>query len=277
MLEAAIALNIMMFNIAMVFGPMVGGVLIKASGVELAYWVDAATYGWAFVMMSRMRSVKPLGGGVGVSVEAIKDGFRYVRKHRLLQSTFVADLNAMVFGMPRVLFAPMATEVFRGGAGTLGLLTAAPAVGAVVAGLGSGWLGRVRRQGRAVILSIVIWGFAIAGFGLTSWLWFALLCLAVAGGADMVSAVYRSSISQNITTDEMRGRTSAIFVAVVRGGPLVGDFEGGAVAQIAGSQVSAVSGGLACVGFMGVIARAYPELRNFVKEREVHHHEPLAE
>ena len=265
-LESAIALNIMMFNIAMVFGPLVAGVLISASGVRAAYVVDSVTYLWCFAMISRIRPVKPRQGGAGVSLASIKEGFRYLGTQRLLQATFVADLNAMIFGMPRVLFPPMAKEVFKGGARTLGLLNSAPAIGALIAGLGSGWFGRVRRQGRAVIVCIVVWGIAIAGFGAVPWLWAAVVCLVVAGGADMVSAVYRSSISQKTATDEMRGRMSAIFISVVRGGPLVGDFEGGVVAQIGGTQFSAVSGGLACVVFMALIARVYPELRTYTND-----------
>ena len=260
---AAFALNSVVFNSAQVFGPLLGGLLVKASGPRLAYVVDVASYLWAFTFTSLVRPMPPSGKPAGVSIAAIADGFRYLRTQRLLQSTFVADLNAMVFGMPRALFAPMAYEVFKGGAGTLGVLTAAPAVGALVGGFLTGWVSRIVRQGRAVIVCIVIWGVAITGFGFSKVLWLGVVFLGIAGAADMVSAVFRNAISQETATDEMRGRMSSIFIAVVRGGPLVGDYEAGQVAALTSTQVSVVSGGLLCVGFRALIAWLYPELRRY--------------
>lgn len=264
--ESGFALNSLIFNFSMIVGPLLGGVAIRISGVRAAYLFDVVSYLWAFAFTTKVRPLPPVGQPAGVSLESIKDGFRYLRTQRVLQASFVADLNAMVFGMPRALFAPMAKEVFKGGAQTLGVLTAAPAVGAVVGTLVSGWLQRVVRQGRAVIICIVIWGLAIVGFGLSKSLWIAVVMLAIAGGADMVSAVFRNAISQRTATDEMRGRMSSIFIAVVRGGPLVGDYEAGQVAALTSTQFSVVSGGLACVGFMGLIALAYPELRHYRRD-----------
>ena len=260
---AAFALNSVVFNSAQVFGPLLGGLLVKLSGVRLAYGLDVVSYLWAFAFTSRMRPLPPTGKPAGVSIKAIGDGFRYLRTQRLLQASFVADFNAMVFGMPRALFAPMAFEVFKGGAGTLGILTAAPAAGALIGGFLTGWVTRIVRQGRAVIVCIVIWGLAIAGFGLSKMIWLGVLFLGIAGAADMVSAVFRNAISQDTATDEMRGRMSSIFIAVVRGGPLVGDYEAGQVAALTSTQFSVVSGGLFCVGFMGLVALAYPELRRY--------------
>jgi MFS family permease len=168
--------------------------------------------------------------------------------------TFLVDIVAMVFGMPRALFPAVATLFYAGGAGVAGLLSSSPAIGALVAATFSGWLGRVRRQGLAVLVAVTVWGLAIAAFGVAPVLWLGVLMLAVAGGADMVSAVFRSTILQSATPDELRGRLQGVFIVVVAGGPRLGDVESGAVAAVFGERVSIVSGGLLCV--LGVVALA---------------------
>jgi predicted MFS family arabinose efflux permease len=174
---------------------------------------------------------------------------------------YLIDLNAMVFGMPRALFPEMAATVFGGGATTVGLLYAAPGVGALLGALTSGWVGRVRRQGRAVIFAVIVWGLAVTGFGLVSWLPLALALLAVAGCADVVSAVFRNTIIQFSGPDSMRGRLMGVQMAVVAGGPRLGDLESGAVANAFGTTFSVVSGGLACVAGALLVARSLPGFR----------------
>src|SRR6202021_366294 len=166
--------------------------------------------------------------------------------------------NAMVFGMPRALFPALAATVFGGGATTVGLLYAAPGAGALLGALTTGWVGRVRRQGLAVICAVIVWGGAIAGFGVAHWLPLALVLLAVAGWADVLSAVFRNTIIQFAGPDGMRGRLMGVQMAVVAGGPRLGDLEAGAVATAFGDTASVVSGGLACVvgAFAGARALA---------------------
>ena len=177
--------------------------------------------------------------------------------------SFLVDIVAMVFGMPRALFPAVAVKFYGGGAGIVGLLSAAPAVGALIGALFSGRLPRIRWQGRAVLIAIVVWGLAIAAFGLTSTLWVGLAFLALAGAADMVSAVFRSTILQVATPDALRGRLQGVFLVVVAGGPRLGDVESGTVAALFGERVSIVSGGLICVGGIALLTAAFPRFARY--------------
>jgi MFS family permease len=263
-LEAALALNSLVFNLAQVVGPALGGLLIDQAGLAAVYVVDAVSFTAVVVQVARMSSHRPARAR-RPGWAAVREGLGFVRRHRTLQSTFLADINAMVFGMPVALFPALADDVFGGGAATVGWLAAAPAAGAVIGAATTGWITRIERQGRAVIVSIAIWGLAIAAFGFTRSLPLALVLLAIAGAADLVSAVFRNSITQRVASDEMRGRMSSIFIAVVRGGPRLGDLEAGTVAAVTTPQVSVVSGGLACVAGIGVVARLYPELARWTR------------
>jgi MFS family permease len=171
---------------------------------------------------------------------------------------FLVDLNAMIFGMPRALFPALGLNHFHGGATTVGLLYAAPGVGALVGALFTGWVGGVTRQGLAVLVAVTIWGIAIALFGLVPWLALGLILLGIAGAADMVSAVFRSTILQLETPGPLLGRLQAVQTAVVTGGPRLGDLESGAVASLAGTEVSVVSGGLLCLVGVAVLAKRLP-------------------
>jgi predicted MFS family arabinose efflux permease len=252
LLPAAAALGQILVQVGQVVGPALAGPLIDGVGMASAYWFDTATFGAAVVATLLIRPLPPEGGGTRASVSSIKEGLAYLRGRRVLQSTFVVDINAMVFGMPRALFPALAEKVFGGGAGTVGLLYAAPGAGAFDASMASGWVVGVIRQGRALLLAVAAWGVAIALFGLTSSLVLALALLAVAGAADVVSAVFRNTILQVTVPDNLRGRLSSVHIAVVTGGPRLGDAEAGAVAAISTPRISVVSGGLACV--LGVLA-----------------------
>jgi len=174
---------------------------------------------------------------------------------------YLMDINAMVFGMPRALFPAMGIEVFNGGAVAVGLLYAAPGVGALIGALTTGWVGSVRRQGRAVIIAVIVWGLAITGFGLVDQLAIALVLLAVAGWADVVSAVFRATILQASVPDSLRGRLSSVQIAVVAGGPRLGDVESGVVADLFSTTFSVVSGGVLCVAGAAVLAALLPDFR----------------
>ena len=266
---AAAALNQILFTATFAVGPLVAGVLIAEVDLAAAYWVDVASFGGAILALWAMAPSLPIGGTTKLGFASVAEGFRYLRGRQALQGTFVVDVNAMVFGMPRALFPEMAVRTFGGGGVVFGLLNAAPAVGGLVAALSSGWVSRVERQGRAVLLAVAGWGLAMTLFGATSVLPLALVMLALAGAADVVSAVFRNTILQLSVPDRLRGRLSAVHIAVVTGGPRLGDAESGTVAALAGTQVSAVSGGLACLAGVGLIARLMPALGRWTPDDAV--------
>ena len=260
-LRAAIALGQLSFNAGSVIGPAIAGALIASVGVAGAFAVDVATYGFSLLMLVRMRPIPPVGSIVRPSLETIREGLRFVRVRRLILSTFAIDLNAMIFGSPRTLYPVLALDVFKMGPVGLGLLTAAPAAGALIAIVLSGGISRFRRIGRGILLAVAGWGAAILLFGLsTSFFALALVFLAIAGAADVVSAVFRSSVVQMETPDELRGRVAAIHILVVTSGPQVGDIEAALVASAIGAQLSVMSGGLLCLIGVAVVARLFPEL-----------------
>ncbi len=177
--------------------------------------------------------------------------------------SFGIDLAAMTFGMPRTLFPVLSLTVYHAGASGTGALFAAVSVGATVAALTTGWLNHTRHLGRVVIGAVIAWGTAIALAGLVRSLWPALVFLALAGAADSVSAVCRSTINQTVTPDALRGRMSSVFSLVVTSGPRLGDIEGGSVASLTSPRVSVVSGGIACVVSALLFLRAFPALARY--------------
>jgi MFS family permease len=266
LLPAGFALNHTMHEVAAAVGPALAGFLIARFSLTFTYSMQALAFVAAAVAMIGVGPLRPEGGGRSVSLSSIREGFRYLRGEPLIQSGFLIDLNAMVFGMPRALFPAMGTGVFGGNASTVGLLYAAPGVGALLAAVTSGWVGSVSRRGRVVVVSVAVWGIAITIFGFTSLLPFALVLLAVAGAADVVSAVFRNTILQLAVPDELRGRLSAVHTAVVGGGPHLGDLESGAVAAVTSIRFSVVSGGMACLLGAVAIGRYMPQLWNYKDE-----------
>jgi predicted MFS family arabinose efflux permease len=259
LIPSAQALNQVVWNTAGLFGPAVAGLLIARVGVTWAYAVDLVSVA---AMLAAALSIRPMPPenleGEDRGLRAMREGFSFVRRSRLLMSTFVIDLIAMVFGLPRVLFTFLAKPE------VVGLLFSAPAVGALLGALTSGWTRHVHRQGLAVIVAVGLWGVAIAAFGLADQsLPIALAMLAAAGWADVISAIYRSTILQVSVPDRLRGRLSGIHILVVTGGPRLGDLEAGLVAAWVTPMFSVVSGGVACILGAGIVAFAYPELRRY--------------
>lgn len=248
-------------QLTMVVGPAVGGVLIAVFHVQAAYTLDAAScLGMAFAAAA-MSPQQPFGIEEHEPVlRSIANGLRFVSGERALLGSFAIDLLAMTFGMPRALFPVMSLSLYHAGATGTGVLFAAVSAGATVAALTTGWLGHARYLGRIVIGAVTAWGLAVAAAGLMPSLALAALLLAVAGAADSVSAVCRSTISQTLTPDHMRGRMSSVFSLVVAGGPRLGDVEAGGVASLTTTRVSVVSGGLACLAGVALIMVAFPEL-----------------
>jgi MFS family permease len=261
-LTAAIAVEDVVFNLARVGGPALAGVLIAAVGLPGAYAVDLGTFAASLVSIWLLPTMPAAEGADRPSLRSIAEGLRYVRTKPALLGIFLVDTNAMIFGMPSVLFPAFAEEL-GGGARTVGLLYSAPYAGALAASLVSGWIGHVRRQGVGVCVAAGAWGVAIAAFGLADAMWLALAMLAVAGAADYVSAVLRSVILLAATPDTMRGRISGIELAQVASAPALGNVEAGLVASLAGVRFSIVSGGLACVAGTIVIALALPALLRY--------------
>jgi Transmembrane secretion effector len=245
-------------QLAIIIGPLLAGVAVGTGGFEWAYAIDVATFAGAFYAAVRLPSLPPGEGARRAGLASVLEGLRFLASRQVVMMTFVADLIAMIFGSPRALFPALAYGQYGGGAETAGLLYAAPAVGAVVVILVGGAIARVHRHGLGVVLSIAVWGVAVTLFGLASTLWLGLLLLAVAGAADTVSTVYRSTILQVATPPGMQGRLQGVFIVVVVGGPRLGDLEAGAVAATFNPQVSVVSGGLACLAGIGLLAVAVP-------------------
>lgn len=261
-LPAVFALSSISHSFGALLGPAIGGVLIATIGLTGTYLLDVATGLFAFAMVLRMRPIPRTHEEHPPFLDSLRDGVRFLRGRPVLQSTFTFDLNAMVFGFPTALFPAMAERI-GGGPSVLGLLYAAPNAGALLITLVSGRAKHVRRQGLAVILSIVAWGGFLIVFGLSTTLWISLLMLAGAGAADMWSGIFRTSIAQTIVPDEMRGRLSGIELAVVATGPAVGDLEAGVVASLVSVPFSVVSGGAACIVGVAVLSALFPQFARY--------------
>ncbi len=262
-LPAANTLSFGNMQLTIIVGPLLAGVAVGAGGFGWAYAIDVASFAAALYAAVRLPSLPPGEGARRAGLASVVEGLRFIASRRVVLMTFVADVIAMIFGSPTALFPALAYGQYGGGAGTAGLLYAAPAVGAVVATLLGGAIARAHRHGLGVVVSIAVWGVAITLFGLSSTLWLGLVLLAVAGAADTVSAVYRSTILQVATPPGMQGRLQGVFIVVVVGGPRLGDLEAGAVAAAFSPRVSIVSGGMACLAGIGLLALAVPAFMRY--------------
>ncbi|MFE7272038.1 MFS transporter [Streptomyces sp. NPDC057623] len=266
-LTAANALGSTVMQTGQVVGPLLAGVLIPVIGLAELYLIDALALCVTVWAVLRLPALPPLAATVKrrAGVREIVDGFRYIALHKVLLLSFLADIIAMVFGMPRALFPQLASETFGSyGEGlALELLFAAIPIGAVAGGLFSGTFSRARRHGWMVIGAVVAWGVAITGFGLSGSLWLAVVFLALAGVADMVSMVFRGAILLSAASDEMRGRMQGVFTVVVAGGPRLADVLHGTAGSAFGARTATVGGGLLVVVLMLGLAVAVPALRRY--------------
>jgi MFS family permease len=258
-LPAANALTSMTGTTGTLVGPMLGGLVVGWWGYRAAYTVDAITFTASLYAMWRLPAMLPdREEGAGNKRASVADGLRFLGTRPNLRMTFFTDLCAMVLAHPRALFPVVAVLWYGGDAKTTGLLVAAPAFGALLGGVFSGWLGRVRRHGLAVLIAVACWGTAIAVFGLTRQLWLGLIFLALAGCADTTSMVFRNTMLQAAVPDEMRGRLQGVFIVVVAGGPRLGDFVAGSVADLASPGLAVTGGGIACVLAVAVLGLRWP-------------------
>ncbi|MBB5925476.1 MFS transporter [Streptomyces echinatus] len=266
-LPAANALGSTVMQTGLVAGPLLAGVLIPVIGLPELYLVDALALCVTVWAVHRLPALPPLDGSAArrAGVREIAAGFRYISRHKVLLLSFLADIVAMVFGMPRALFPQLAAQTYGswGEGVALGVLFAGIPVGAVLGGLFSGVFSRARRHGPMVIGAVVAWGVAIAGFGLSGNLWVAVLFLAAAGVADMVSMVFRGAILLSAATDEMRGRMQGVFTVVVAGGPRLADVLHGTAGAAFGPRAAVAGGGALVVVVMLALACAVPALRRY--------------
>jgi MFS family permease len=270
LLPAANSLNMTVMQAGGIAGPLVGGALIPLVGFSWLYLLDSITLLATLGAVVRLPPLPVMGVTVTPGIGAVVDGFRYLRTQPVLMMSFVVDIIAMVFGMPRALFPELADVAFGGpseGGVAFALLFAAIPAGAVVGGVLSGWVSRVERQGLAVIVSILVWGVAMVGFGVAAmlaplapalFLGIAVLMLAVGGAADMASAAFRTSMLQAAADDSVRGRLQGIFIVVVAGGPRVADVLHGATAAVTGAAVAAAGGGVLVIIGTVLAALAVP-------------------
>lgn len=266
LLPAANSLNMTVMQAGGIAGPLLAGVLIPFTGYAWLYFIDTLTLFATLGAVIRLPPMPVLEKTVVPGFRAVVDGFTFLRTQPVLLMSFVVDLIAMIFGMPRALFPEIAHLDFGGpedGGMVFALLFAAIPAGAVVGGVLSGWVSRVSRQGLAVVVSIVVWGLAMAGFGAavlladvwrTPMLVAALLMLMIGGAADIASAAFRSTMLQDAVDDTMRGRLQGVFIVVVAGGPRIADTAHGAAAAGVGAATAAAGGGVLVV--IGVVAAA---------------------
>ncbi len=270
LMPAANALNMTVFQAGAIAGPLVAGALIPVLGFSWLYLVDTVTLFATLGAVLGLPRLPVEGVRNTPGLRSVIDGFTYLRGHPVLMMSFVVDIIAMVFGMPRALFPEIAHTSFggpEGGGLAFALLFAAIPAGAVLGGIFSGWVSRIERQGIAVIWAIIVWGLAITGFGIASgladgaagvMLAFAVVMLVIGGAADMVSAAFRMSMLQTAASDAVRGRLQGIFIVVVAGGPRVADVAHGSAAALVGTAAAAAGGGILVVIGTVVAALAVP-------------------
>lgn len=258
-------LSNMMFSLSLIIGPAIAGLLIAHFGVAITFFVDFVTYAFSLVTLLMIREMPKPTSNPGSTWSSLKEGFNYAFSRQELVGTYVIDFVAMIFGMPMALFPAIAHQ--HGGPKALGILYSTPAVGSLLISLYSGWTNRIKRQGVAIAFAASIWGVAIIVFGL--WLkqnfFIALVFLAIAGAADAVSGIFRSTLWNQTIPTELRGRLSGIEMISFLSGPKLGDTEAGLVAAAFGITISIVSGGILCVVGVGVCCYFLPKFWRYTQ------------
>ncbi|WP_313812911.1 MFS transporter [Glutamicibacter sp.] len=273
LLPSANSLNMLTFSIAMMLGPVLGGLLVANYGYQWTYTIDAVTFAASVWSVYRLPSMPSQLESAVRGLKSVKEGFAYLATQPDIRMTFIIDLVAMILAAPRVLLPALAAVALGGGETTVGLLMAAVAIGAMIVGLFSGMLNGIRHQGRAVFVGVCVWGLSMSGLGLAAfaalqhggaeqesylWLGLALLSMLIAGIADSVSAIFRTTILQSAAPDHMRGRLQGVFIVVVAGGPHIGGLLAGASSAVIGESWTLIVGGLLCVLVAALLMRWQP-------------------
>jgi MFS family permease len=274
-LAAASALTSLRHQVASLAGPAIGGILVVRYDASAAYAVDVATYAFSLTLLWRLAPVPAINVAASVGLRHIAEGLSYAWGRKDLLGTYLVDTAAMLLAFPMALFPFVADDLDAEWA--LGLLYTAPFVDALIATLTSGWTSHVNQQGRAILLAAAVWGAGIAAFGLSNSIWWALVWLAVAGGADMISGIFRTAMWNQTIPDEVRGRMAGVELLSYSIGPTLGQVRASSMAAVTSLRFSILSGGVACVAACGIFAFALPSLWRFdqrtdpnaVRERKV--------
>jgi MFS family permease len=256
-LTAASAVNSLRWTVGFLIGPLIGGFVIATSGLRTAYLLDAISFAASLAFLAQIKATPVPEASERPSIEAIRNGLRYARSRPELMGTYIIDIVAMFFGMPLALLPAFAARF--GDARAFGVLNAAPFFGALFANLTSKWTGKVHRHGKAIIIAASLWGLGIVGLGFANSLWSAFIFFAIAGGSDMISGVFRSTIWSQTIPDAVRGRLAGIEMISYSTGPLLGNVESAGAALLFGVPGAIVSGGLLCIAGSGLLARILPE------------------
>ena len=260
-LPAASALMSLRWQTGVIMGPAIAGILLATSGTGTAYLVDVATFVISVVFVLRVKSVKQLEKNLAPTFKAMAEGIKYATSRKDLLGTYLVDLSAMFFAMPTALYPFWADQLNATWA--LGLFYAAGTIGSVIVTLTSGWIKNYHFHGRAVFLGALGWGIAITLAGISNSLFLILFFLALAGAADMVSALFRSAIWNQSIPDELRGRLAGIELLSYSVGPLGGQMRAGSFAAMTNLKTSVISGGLLCIGFVSIATAALPKFRKY--------------
>jgi MFS family permease len=260
-IPAASALQSFRGSLIMIVGPAIGGILIASFGLMFTYAMDFLSYLAALVCLLMIRNTGAPATSERPGLDSILEGFRYARSRQELIGTYVVDFVAMVFGMPMALFPAMAEKI--GGPTVLGVLYASPAVGALIASVTSRWTPKVKRHGLAITIAAGVWGLAIVVFGFCESILPAAFFLALAGGADAVSGIFRTTIWNQTIPDHLRGRLAGIEMVSYLSGPMLGNLEAGAAASLMGLRGSIVSGGVLCVAGVAACAIWLPKFISY--------------
>ncbi|HWN97634.1 MAG TPA: MFS transporter [Blastocatellia bacterium] len=246
----AVSLGIVVFNSATIVGPALAGILLGLRGPALIYALNAVSF---VAVIAALLMIRASGRSADakeiaqLNFAALREGLRFVWRTPIIVQTMMLDFIATFFASATALLPIFAAEILSVGARGLGLLAAAPGAGSIVTGLLIARFGAMRKQGRAVLVSVAIYGAATIVFGLSRWFWLSLVMLALTGAADTVSTVLRQTIRQLVTPDHLRGRMTSVNMIFFMGGPQLGELEAGVVAALIGASLSVVTGGLGCL------------------------------
>ena len=276
-LAAGLALNRLSFQVMLITGPALAGLITAATGLQACYLADTVSFAAALYGIAGLPAMPPRAGTARPGPRAVAEGIGFIARSQVLAGAFLTDLNATVFGLPVALFPAINAERFGGSPSTLGLFTAAIGVGGLVSSVLSGPVGHLSRQGLAMLVAASVWGAAFAGFALAPALWLALALLAVAGAADTFTVVFRSAIVQSVTPDRFRGRVLAADYVVGAGGGEIGNLEAGTVGSLTTPTIGALSGGLAALAGAIVISAVMPAFAAYRRQSADEDQRPAAE